>query len=366
MPLTASQSRCSPLFDEHLSQRNECCQPKSRGSQYAIVTGDTTGMVKFFDTNFMLLYWYHNLNAGPIVSVTFASRGILDNTSLLLESTDYPQCATINAERFVVEDFVVTTAWAKMIKVTVDGDSIQVVIVRNLLQADVSRPHLVICSLTGLLKVYDYETRQLIAVRDFGSNDGIQTCKYGPLGKYLAVGFASGYVRIVDAITLEDVTEEPFTYGRGPITHVDFSPKGEFCAYADSAYTTTLLRSSNKDGEQPWLYVGRIRVHYRPITDMMFWISRGCKTCRLFTISEDRTLAEYDLYNASLHNLPLLSRFRIEQLATPRCFCRLPLYYKEDFLFVATSAPKLKLLNATSFMCRKVVMAHPEEIEYHK
>lgn len=49
-----------------------------------------------------------------------------------------------------------------------------------------------------------------------------------------AVGFASGYLRLIDAITLKDVTPEPFTYGRGPITHVDFSPKGDYCAYAVS------------------------------------------------------------------------------------------------------------------------------------
>ncbi|TPP61899.1 WD repeat-containing protein 66 [Fasciola gigantica] len=228
------------------------------------------------------------------------------------------------------------------------------------------RPHLVICSLTGLLKVYDYETRMVIAMKDYGSNEGIQTCRYGPLGKYLAVGFTSGYVRIVDAITLEDVTPEPFTYGRGAITHVDFSPRGDYCAYADSSHTTTLLRASNDDTEPPWHYVGRIRVHYRPITDLMFWIGRGCKNCRLFTISEDRTLAEYDISHASLHNFPLMARYRVEQLATPLCFSRLPPYYKEEFLFVATSTMKLKLLNSTSFMCRKVVMARPEAIQYHK
>ncbi|KAF6775839.1 hypothetical protein AHF37_04738 [Paragonimus kellicotti] len=276
---------------------------RSRLSKFCIVTGDVTGVIKFFDVNYMLLYWYQNLNAGPIASISFASRGILDDSemqswrsSILLESTEYPELSTIPGEKFVVEDFIVTTAHANMISVTVDGSVLTFVHRDNHedvtdLTCHPTLPHLTTCSLTGILKTFHYENKTVLAMRDFGTNDPIQSCRYCKAGLYIAVGFVSGYVRILDSMTLKDVTSEPFTYGRGAITHVDFAPLNRFFAYADSAFTTTLVIANKRSEVDPWIYVGRIRAHYRKINDLRFWAARGSKTCRLFTIGDDRTLS---------------------------------------------------------------------------
>ncbi|KAF5400599.1 WD repeat-containing protein 66 [Paragonimus heterotremus] len=344
---------------------------RSRLSKFCIVTGDVTGVIKFFDTNYMLLYWYQNLNAGPIASVSFASRGILDESSILLESTGYPELSTIPGEKFVVEDFIVTTAHANMISVNVDGSVLTYIHRDNHedvtdLTCHPTLPHLTTCSLTGILKTFHYENKTVLAMRDFGTNDPIQSCRYCKTGLYIAVGFVSGYVRIVDSMTLKDVTSEPFTYGRGAITHVDFAPLNRFFAYADSAFTTTLVIANKRSEVDPWVYVGRIRAHYRKINDLRFWAARGSKTCRLFTIGDDRTLVEYDLYQASKNYFPMLARVRIDQMHIPLCLSELPPHYKEDFIFVSNDTSKFKLINATSFMCRKVVMAYPQAIQYYK
>ncbi|KAF8560582.1 hypothetical protein P879_07589 [Paragonimus westermani] len=340
-------------------------------SKFCIVTGDVTGVIKFFDTNYMLLYWYQNLNAGPIASVSFASRGILDESSMPLKSTEYPELSTIPGEKFVVEDFIVTTAHANMISITVDGGVMTYLHRDNHedvtdLTCHPTLPHLTTCSLTGILKTFHYENKTVLSMRDFGTNDPIQSCRYCKIGLYIAVGFVSGYVRIVDSMTLKDVTSEPFTYGRGAITHVDFAPLNHFFAYADSAFTTTLVVPNKRSEGDPWVYVGRIRAHYRKINDLRFWAARGSKTCRLFTIGDDRTLVEYDLYQASKNHFPMLSRVRIDQMHIPLCLSELPPHYKEDFIFVSNDTSKFKLINATSFMCRKVVMAYPQAIQYYK
>ncbi|CAL8068902.1 unnamed protein product [Calicophoron daubneyi] len=349
---------------------------KCRSSGYAIVTGDSAGIVKFFDMNFMLLFWYQNLNGGPIVSVTFASRGILDEdemtnwrSSMYLESTQYPQCSTIEAERFVVEDFIVTTAHANMIGVTVDGGILKIIHQDNHdevtgLSANPILSNIAVCSYTGKLKIFDYNKKTVVAMRDFGTNDPIQTCKYDRSGHYLAVGFVSGYLRVVNSVTLLDVTSQPFTYGRGAITHADFDPQNEFCAFSDSAFTTTLLCRSSQNETDEWTYVGRVRVHHREITDILFWCSAGSKQSRLFSLGADQTLCEYDLYASTLHNIVVLGRYRVEQLATPLCLSSLPPCYKEDFLCISTSASKMKLFNSTSFMCRKTLMAFPPGVEF--
>ncbi|TGZ62466.1 hypothetical protein CRM22_007426 [Opisthorchis felineus] len=344
---------------------------RCRLSNYSIVTGDAAGTIKFFDTNYRILFWYDNLNSGPIASISFAQRGILDGASKLLDSSEYPQRATIAGERFVVEDFMVTTHHAAMISVTVDGSFLKFIKRENHeevtgLSTHPSMPHLATCSLTGLLKVFDYKRKKVIRMKNYGPDDPIQTCCYNATGMNLAVGFVSGHLRILDSITLNDVIPEPFTYGRGAITHVDFDPFNQYCAYADSAFTTTLVSASSVPDKAPWAHVGRIRVHYRKITDLLFYSTPRDKQSRLFSIGEDRTLVEYDIHAATKNDFPMLARYRIEQMFTPLCMSSLPPHYKESLILVSTGASKLKLFSTSSFNLRKLVAAYPTSIMFHK
>ncbi|XP_018655297.1 putative wd-repeat protein [Schistosoma mansoni] len=373
------------------------CHPYGK----CIVTGDSSGQVKFFDCSFMLLFWYQDLKFGPVNCISFATTSLLTeylfivcnllqfildkniaalscrkNQSSLTESIkgkDYPTCATIGAEPFIIEDFIVSTSSAVMISVTVEGGFKKVFLIEhdsdvNALTTHPVLNHIATCSYSGLIKVYDYESKLVITMKSFGLNNPIQSCVYDKTGQYLAVGFMSGYLRVLDSLTLNEMTPEPFTYGKGPITHIDFSYCNNYCAYADSAFTTTLLlRSNSQECENSWCYVARVRAHNRRITDLLFWTLTESKRSRLFTLSEDRTLAEYDLYNARKHSLPVIARYQVEQLAKPLCLSMLPLScYKEEFFFISNSASKIKLYNTSTLMCRKTVSSFPQGIQYTK
>lgn len=54
------------------------------------------------------------------------------------------------------------------------------------------------------------------------------------LSLFAAVGFVNGSVRVLDSITLEDQTAEPFRYARYGITHIAFSHNSQFLATAVS------------------------------------------------------------------------------------------------------------------------------------
>ena len=47
-----------------------------------------------------------------------------------------------------------------------------------------------------------------------------------------AVGFSNGHLRLVDAITLDDCLQVPFTYSKDAITHIQFSENSTFLATA--------------------------------------------------------------------------------------------------------------------------------------
>nr|CAH8857556.1 unnamed protein product [Trichobilharzia regenti] len=357
-----------PLHDKAITFLTiTTCYPAGK----CIVTGDSSGQVKFFDCNFMLLFWYQDIKCGPINSVSFATTSLFDDFTTFIKQKDYPTCATIDGEAFVVENFIVNTSNAVMISVTVEG-GFKKLLLRdhdsdvNGISAHPILNHVAACSHSGNLKIYDYETKLLIKLKSFGSDNSIETCAYDKSGQYIAVGFVSGLLLMLDALTLNEVTNGTFDYGKGPITHIDFSYCHAYCAFADSAYTTTLLRTGLREFEDPWCYVARVRAHYRRITDLLFWSLTESRRSRLFTLSEDRTLAEYDVHNAKKHLLPVIARYQIEQLAVPLCLSMLPPYYKEEFFFVSTSTSKMKLYNTATLMCRKTVSSYPQGITYTK
>lgn len=54
------------------------------------------------------------------------------------------------------------------------------------------------------------------------------------LSLFAAVGFVNGSVRVLDSITLEDQTAEPFRYARYGITQIAFSHNSQYLATAVS------------------------------------------------------------------------------------------------------------------------------------
>lgn len=51
-----------------------------------------------------------------------------------------------------------------------------------------------------------------------------------------AVGFGSGTIRLVDAISLEDVAQQPLRFTHDAITHIAFSHDSQYLATAVSSF----------------------------------------------------------------------------------------------------------------------------------
>ncbi|WAR02599.1 CF251-like protein [Mya arenaria] len=256
-----------------------------------IVVGDVAGHVKFFDQSLKLVHWYQDLNLGPVSAVSFAFNP--DFLGIAREGTNYPPDATIQARQFVIRDFVV-------------GSSIAV-------------PAVVIGSYSGLLKVWNYEKKQVMVSRTFERGNLIRCCSYSPNGAYLAVGFMNGSVR-------------------------------------DAEYTVSVFVRQHGVHVAPYVYLGRNRAHYKPIKEIMFGIQLDADFPRLLSLGTDRVLVEYDLERSSKDDLQIASSDRIEQSAVPQCMTWYPPITKEHFIVTANDQFKFKLYNATTKMCRKTLL----------
>ena len=105
--------------------------------------------------------------------------------------------------------------------------------------------------------------REGLAVRDFGEPNYVQCVTFDSKGEfvgecvcvcmcvcvcvcvcvsmcsvYTGVGFTGGVVRVLDALTLEDVCQ-PFHYARDCITHIAFSHDSSYMATAVSKLPST-------------------------------------------------------------------------------------------------------------------------------
>ncbi|XP_064612327.1 cilia- and flagella-associated protein 251-like isoform X2 [Liolophura sinensis] len=302
-----------------------------------IVVGDTAGHVKFFDQSLKLVNWYQSFNLGSVNSLSFE---YVDNFSQVApESSKYPPDATILASQFVIRDFIVGTHSAMFGHVTAEGTKVKVIHKEHDAATHALASHPFQCwmavgGFSGFLKVWDYRKKIVIGSRQFEKGNHIYSCTYDPKGAFLAVGFANGSVRILDAISLDEETEEVLRYSRDTVTHIVFSHDSQYLATA---------------------YVGRYRAHYKLIKDIMFGIQLDSNFPRLLSLGEDRVLVEYDLEN-STDGLKILSSDRIEQSAIPTCMEWYPPITKENFILTANDQFKYKLYNATTKMCRKTLL----------
>ncbi|XP_025089746.1 cilia- and flagella-associated protein 251-like isoform X2 [Pomacea canaliculata] len=323
-----------------------------------IVTGDQAGHVKFFDQDLKLIYWYQHFNLGPITSVSFAANPRFQP----IQNNNYPSDTTIARQKFVVQDFVVGTSIATIGSITADGSKVK--IIQNEHDAAVhglsTHPYLplvAIGSYSGLLKIWNYETKETIVSQNFESGNAVHCFAYDPKGAYLVVGFTNGTVRVLDSLTLKDELAEPFNYARGAITHIAFSPDSLFFATADAQYTTSLYKAALDTESAPFVYIGRYHAHYRPIKELLFGFHLDSNKPRLLSLGADRMLVEYDLENTVKDNIVLASSERLEQSSVPTCMTWYPALTKEHFILTANDQFKFKLYNASTKMCRKTLLA---------
>lgn len=323
------------------------------------VTGDTRGQVKFYDQQLQLVNWYSHLNLTPIYSMSFSKCPPIAAS----EKTLYPEDCSIKGDQFAISNFIVSTSDGMVLHVFTDGTMLKKVLQEpteavHALACHPSKTQIAVGSYNGILKVWDYRDRKSFISRKFGKDKSLHCLAYDPKGFFLAAGFTDGSVYILDAVTLEDETKEPFKYAKGSVTHVTFSHNSHYLATADQEFTVTLFHQIKQNVEESasWEYIGRYRSHYKPIQNLIFGIHLDSNEPRLLSLGMDRMLVEYDLKNSSKDHLLIQSSDRIDQSAVPQCLVWYPPFTKENFILVANDEYKMKLYNTTTKMCRKTLL----------
>nr|CDS33421.2 hypothetical transcript [Hymenolepis microstoma] len=329
----------------------------------AIVTGDEEGNVRFFDSSFKLLHWYHDLKYGPVLSISFAESGRLES-GVNDECVDEKALDGLDSKMSIsIEDFIISTSNAIVVSLQTEGKNVKLLerdqsSTINSLATHPSRDLVTTVGHSGMIKTWNY--KWLVPVRTRMIEDQqLNACAFDPLGVFLAVGCTSGRVLFVDGLTLDDIDQYSFDYAKGPVSKIVFSPDGIYCAYFDTDLTTTLLKQGDvkNKNESKWIFSGRHRAHGGRIVDIMFHNFGSIDKPRLLTLGEDRMLVEYDIENATSDGLPLKMRIQVETIAKPQCFTAMGDLYPENFICYANSDSKFRLLDVDSFGIRKTIAA---------
>ncbi|XP_031247009.1 cilia- and flagella-associated protein 251 [Mastomys coucha] len=332
-----------------------------------IVTGDIKGNIKFYDHTFSIVNWYSKFKLSAIRTLSFSKTFPSPPT----EKSNLPTDCTLRGDVFVVRNFIIGTFDATVYHMTVDGTKLEKLFVepRDAVYAISCHPYqplIAVGSVCGMIKVWDFEKKVYLFSRTFEKGLGVQCLTYNPEGALLGAGFTEGTVYILDAMSLENESSEPFKYSKSSVTHVSFSHDSNYMATADVSFTVAVYVVVVKNGQRVWEYLARLRSHRNSIRSLLFGVHLDSNEPRLLSLGKDRFLIEYDLIKSYKDHLDVLDIHRTDQGNYPTCMIWYPPLTKELFLLICSSGYKVKLFNATTKMCRKTLLgpAYGSPIEH--
>jgi WD40 repeat protein len=195
----------------------------------------------------------------------------------------------------------------------------------------------------GIVQVWDYVTRRCFLSRSFESTSPddpklklkaeITCMAYSSSGKTLGIGFSNGYIKMLDSSNLSDLpqtvydgTEPGHCISDSPIVKIEFSPEAEYCAVADAKHVIGILYKdstkvkTDEPEESPfqtqkkqepektrtarqrieWSILGRAKSHFKSVVSLLYPTTEPDEPIRLFSVSMDRHVAEYDLSSSTV------------------------------------------------------------------
>ncbi|CAH1119104.1 unnamed protein product [Phaedon cochleariae] len=358
-----------------------------------LVIGDQRGYILFFDKRVRLLYWLCDFKLGPVKSITFNlgpkftyqdgnkyfmpktdDRGLpcelvdmIEEMEMLFRK-DLPKDATLKMAPFIVPDFVVGTT---------DGNVYAVDCINNTCTPIFYIADDVVCAITthrelnyiviaygsGRISLMDYETYELIratVLPPASNEDGdpaVITCiKYSPQAFHLVCGRSNGEIWILEPILMDPKLSTPFRITKHKVVKIEFSHKPMQFAYFDDNRAVVIF-SYNLETSS-WEFQGKIRPHYEDINDLMF--IPGNVNSKLYTISKDRHLVEYNNDNLEKEEFGIENRDRIEQSAIPMSFTYWVTTVADKqlgYMLFADNKHKLKFLYQSSKVPKSLVLA---------
>ncbi|KAJ3415556.1 Cilia- and flagella-associated protein 251 [Chytridiales sp. JEL 0842] len=411
-----------------------------------MVTGGEDGFVKVFDLQFRLILWFEKLKSGPVSSISFNNvpAGEHEKAEGVVEGYDIPEFIVSTKHSKVVlvtkkaegkpatsegtpeqRAKTAASAWATDIKPLIEAQHAPI----HGLSTHPTQPYFAVGGSSGLLQVWDYTTKTLLRSRLFEveapASDApkkkddappkiirITSVTYSTDGSLMALGFANGTLRILNASTLEDhdgprnpqgiQMEKFYTLVAPyiPVTKVTFSACGQFLAAADGGFGVSLFKKEVRMGQRKevqgvgeaverlaqgrgtveWVQVGRCQAHYKEIISLMFVPADSTTPQQsLISVSSDRHIASYDLEASTISTgLKLHSLKRIDQTARPLAATLLPQKFSlaqvskdgsvdnpaqsttvpslPPWILTSNSEHKLKLFNASTHLCRKTIL----------
>uniref|UniRef100_G1QKZ1 Cilia- and flagella-associated protein 251 n=1 Tax=Nomascus leucogenys TaxID=61853 RepID=G1QKZ1_NOMLE len=322
-----------------------------------IVTGDIKGNIKFYDHTLSIVNWYSHLKLGAIRTLSFSKTPATPPT----EKSNYPPDCTLKGDLFVLRNFIIGTSDAAVYHLTTDGTKLEKLFVEPkdaicAISCHPYQPLIAIGSICGMIKVWNYENKQYLFSRVFEKGLGVQSLTYNPEGALLGAGFTEGTVYILDAMSLENESPEPFKYSRTSVTHISFSHDSQYMATADRSFTVAVYMLVVRNGQRVWQYLARLRSHRKSIRSLLFGVYLDSNEPRLLSLGTDRLLIEYDLLRSYKDHLEVLDIHHTDQGCYPTCMVWYPPLTRELFLLICNSGYKVKLFNATTKMCRKTLL----------
>lgn len=209
------------------------------------------------------------------------------------------------------------------------------------------------CSNTKIIEwnLFSSTLNVLKSFKDEGHVNEMPTClSYSPNGEYLVVGTSQGNIHIKQSSS-DTFNSAPLLISQKKkgvkCEKIAFAPNSKYFAISDDVKCVSLFKLGHKydDVSQPieWVFAAKVRVHTARITDLCF----SSNSAKLFSISEDMYLAEYNIPKSN-DTLAVEVLDKIEAEDIPTACVYYPFEENEDLLLVANAGYKLKLWNVVN------------------